>query len=183
MSYLPHLDLQLRSPRIRPAQGIPAVLRFPDGQTTAGKLDTISLTGGLLNLDCHLAKGTRGKLMFITQTGPVLGAAEMLPPTPQGKQPFRFVALHEPDQRRLGAAIQQLLGVAPAAILGRESRVQSLEGPRIADREQAWIEKYRAAVANPKPKRRIVRTVLAALFLTTACLGGALYFFGVSALR
>ena len=41
--------------------------------------------------------------MFLTQNGPVLGAAEMLSPVSWTQQPFRFVALAYVDQRRLQA--------------------------------------------------------------------------------
>ena len=92
-----------RSPRAR-LVSTPAVLRFPDGRHSRGELKVISLTGGLLYLPRTLDRGSRVKLMFLTQTGAVLGAAEMLSPDSWTSQPFRFVSLDEGDQCRLSAA-------------------------------------------------------------------------------
>ena len=120
MTYL----LQERSPRTRFAETTPAVLRCQDGHRVTGKLQVISLTGGLLGLSKPLDRGSQVKLMFLTHKGSVLGAVEMLIPVSWGLQPFRFTGLYEDDQRRLQAAIQS-----------------SLEQNR-RDREQ--IERYRA---------------------------------------
>ena len=54
-----------------------------------------------------LAEGSSCKLMFVTHTGPVLGTAQMLTPVSRNLQPFRFVALHQSDKRKLGEAIQR----------------------------------------------------------------------------
>jgi hypothetical protein len=67
-------------------------------------LEVFSLTGGLLSLPKLLNRGTKARLMFLTETGPVLGVAEMLKPVSWKEQPFRFVELYENDQRRLQAA-------------------------------------------------------------------------------
>jgi len=53
-----------------------------------------------------LSQGCEVKVMFLTQAGPVLGAAEMLSPVPSGMQPFRFTALCADDRSRLQAVIQ-----------------------------------------------------------------------------
>ncbi|MGD0989659.1 MAG: hypothetical protein ABR874_17750 [Candidatus Sulfotelmatobacter sp.] len=136
---------------------MPAVLRLPDGRSHRGKLETLSLTGGLLSMSDMLDRGSRIKLMFLTQTGTVLGAAEMLSPVSTTRQPFRFLALEDGDQRRLRAVIQSSLDVG----------------------EQAWIEKYRAAVANPNPgPRGVFRVVVESLTLLTL-LGGAIYLYNV----
>jgi hypothetical protein len=84
----------------------PAVLRFQNGNRARGKLQIISLTGGLLSLSKPLFQGSRVKLMFLTRHGSVLGAAEMLNPIHWGLQPFRFIRLHDDDEERLQAAIQ-----------------------------------------------------------------------------
>src|SRR6266849_8970012 len=67
-----------RAPRVRATEYTPAVLRFPCGDCATGSLEVISSTGGLLRLSKPLIRGTRIKVMFLTQSGPVLGAAEML---------------------------------------------------------------------------------------------------------
>jgi len=149
-----------RSPRMRLADITPAVLRLPDGSSSRGQLETISLTGGLLNLSNMQAQGSRIKLMFMTRTGPVTGAAEMLPPVSTTKQPFRFVALEEADQRRLRTVVRSVDPV-----------------------EEAWIQKYRAAQLQRNPPRRgVSRIVLGALALTL-CLGSVLYLVSSHLLR
>ena len=108
-----------------------------------------------------LDRGSRIKLMFLTHTGPVLGAAEMLSPVSTTRQPFRFVALEEGDQRRLRAVVQSFL--APV--------------------EQSWIEKYRAALVHRNPARRgVLGIVLGSLKLLTL-LGSAIYLLKVHLLQ
>jgi hypothetical protein len=82
------------------------VLRCKDGRRVPGKLQVISLSGGLLCLPQPLDQGSQVKVMFLTRKGSVLGAAEMLSPISWGTQPFKFVKLYDDDQRRLDAAIQ-----------------------------------------------------------------------------
>jgi hypothetical protein len=126
MAYLPQTNAYWRSPRVRLADITPAVLRLPDGCRSRGELETVSLTGGLLSLTNVLDRGSRIKLMFLTPTGPVLGAAEMLSPVSTKRQPFRFIALEEGDLSRLRAVVHTF------SHLG----------------ERAWIEKYRAALVQ-----------------------------------
>jgi len=161
MNYLPQPQPNWRSPRIHMADITPAVLRLPDGRPHRGQLETLSLTGGLLSMSNMLDQGCRIKLMFLTQTGPVLGAAEMLSPVSTTRQPFRFVALEESDQRRLRTTIQSSLH----------------------HEEQTWIEKYRAAVVYQSPKpRRLFRVVLGSITLLTL-LGSALYLLNLRLLK
>jgi hypothetical protein len=165
MTSLPHSHTPWRSPRVQPADIMPAVLRLADGCSHRGKLETFSLTGGLLSMPNMLDQGSRIKLMFLTETGPVLGVAEMLSPVSTTRQPFRFLALEEGDQRRLRTVIQ--------------SSIQS----SLASGEQAWIEKYRAAVAHRNPESRgVFRVVVGSLTLLTL-LGSAVYLFGIHLLR
>ena len=95
-----------RAPRTCFAETTPAVLRLKNGSRARGKLQIISLTGGLLSLPKPLFQGSRVKLMFLTPKGTVLGAAEMLSPITWGLQPFKFVRLYDDDEERLQAAIQ-----------------------------------------------------------------------------
>ena len=71
-----------------------------------GNLQVISLTGGLLCLSKPLSEGCQVKVMFVTDKGPVLGAAEMLSAENGGMQPFRFTTLCADDRTRLQAVIQ-----------------------------------------------------------------------------
>ncbi len=76
-----------------------------DGQRAKAKLQTVSVTGGLLRLAKSLSEGDFVEVAFQTQSGPVRGMAEMLTPVRtalEGSlQPFRFVALGDDDHRAL----------------------------------------------------------------------------------
>ncbi|MGO8811629.1 MAG: PilZ domain-containing protein [Candidatus Sulfotelmatobacter sp.] len=109
MPYFPPPDARRRAPRTSFAEATPAVLRFQNGRRVSGKLQVISLTGGLLCLSRPLDQGSRVKLMFLTGRGSVLGAAEMLSPISWSLQPFKFVGLYDDDQQKLQAAIQSSL--------------------------------------------------------------------------
>jgi len=98
-----------RSLRVRLPRMTPAVLRSQDGSRRQGELEMVSLTGGLLCLPKPLDRGSRVKLMFMIQTGAILGSAEMLKPVSWNLQPFRFVTLDRGDQRKLRATIQMYL--------------------------------------------------------------------------
>jgi|SRR5579863_47130 len=135
-----------RSPRVRLEDAAPAILRAPDGHQQRGKLEVVSLSGGLLNMADTLEQGARLKLLFMTQTGPVLGAVEMLPPVSTDRQAFRFVDIEKVDQGRLRAT------------------VHSLSEPV----QDSWIEKYRAATAQRSPEQRgFFRSLVRSLFLLT----------------
>ena len=98
--------LSSRAPRVRFKELTPAVVRLKNGWRVSGELVLISTTGGLLCLSKPLNQVSEVKLLFLTQSGPVLGAAEMLSPVASGSQPFKFTALFNDDRRRLQAAIQ-----------------------------------------------------------------------------
>lgn len=109
MTYRYPQQASTRAPRTSFAEPTPTVLRSKDGCRVTGKLEVISLTGGLLYLSKPLNQGAQVKLMFLTGKGSVLGAAEMLSPVSNTLQPFKFVGLHNDDQSRLQAAIQSSL--------------------------------------------------------------------------
>jgi hypothetical protein len=106
------------------------VLRLSDGKRVPGKLQLISISGGLLGLPRPLKPDAVVKLMFVVPTGSVLGVARMLNPLSWALQPFRFVTLHDGDESRLQAAIQSSL--AQSARQNKRSR-----------RDHELIEKYR----------------------------------------
>ena len=163
MTHVPQ-NANYRSPRVRLVDMTHAVLRLPNGRQSRGKLETVSLTGGLLSVSPMLDQGSRVKMMFLTQMGPVSGVAEMLSPVSAARQPFRFTSLEESDERRLRAAVQSCL---------TQNLVQN---PGENPAEQAWIEKYRAAIVRPNPHHwGVFGIVLGTLTLLTFCLGTALY--------
>jgi hypothetical protein len=98
-----------RAPRTYLSEITPAVLRCQDGRSVPGRLQVISLAGGLLCLSQPLNQGSQVTLMFLTRRGSVVGMAEMLSPISWSLQPFRFVRLHDEDELRLQAAIQSSL--------------------------------------------------------------------------
>jgi len=105
MPFAPQNTARQRPERARFAEIIPVVLRFSDGARVSGKLQVVSITGGLLLLQRPLNQGAVAKLMFLTQAGSVLAVAEMLGPVCWELQPFRFVSLCSDDQSRLQKAI------------------------------------------------------------------------------
>jgi hypothetical protein len=131
--------------------------------------------------------------MFLTHTGPVLGVAEMLRPVSWNEQPFRFVALHENDHRRLRAAIPG--SVEPPPVIKEVRTAPAVKAPTKAERspmappsllsldcEQPWIEKYRTAVAT-KPPRRIFRKIVFGALTLAALSLGVIYTFQAGLLR
>jgi hypothetical protein len=184
MNRPPQLQTHQRAARVRPAEFTPAVIRVQSGGCTPGELQVISRTGGLLSLPQPLNQGSHIKLMFLTQSGPVLGEAEMLRPISWTEQPFRFVALEQDDRRRL-YLMTSVKSAAGSGALDDRSRVR-LEGDAAApalDHEQQWIHKYRAAATYSKPRRVRLRRVAFAAF-TAATLGlGTLFVFHIHLLK
>src|SRR6266852_1453843 len=153
MTYPPP-SLACRAPRVRATEYTPAVLRFPSGDCATGSLEVISSTGGLLSLSKPLIRGTRIKVMFLTQRGPVLGSAEMLSPVSWTEQPFRFVELAYGDQRRL----QALTGCSSKPEMPVPEQTS-----RLLDSEPEWIGKYLAAVRRNPPRKPLLERMLEAL--------------------
>jgi hypothetical protein len=169
MDGLSQLHAQLRAPRVHLADSTPAVLRFQDGQRAAGNLQVFSLTGGLLSLPNPINQGSQVKLMFLTHTGPVLGAAEMLSPVTRTQQPFRFVSLQVDDRRRLGAAVQSSLN-------------QNLANEDAA--EQKWMEKLREASSHrSRPRGWLFKFAAGVVALGILGLGCAFYVLQVHLLK
>jgi len=115
MAGLPHAEPERRSPRLRLAEVTPIVLRCQDGRRVCGKLQCVSLTGGLVAPSSLLPPGALVRLLFVTPKGPVAGTAEMLQPVSWGEQPFRFAALPKSDHHRLRALIQPSRSAGPTA--------------------------------------------------------------------
>ena len=156
MANLPQLHDLRRPARLRLSASTPAVLRFSIGGCTTTELQVVSISGGLLYLSEPVEQGSATKLLFLTPTGPVMGDAEMLGPLTRRQQPFRFVSLHYDDLCRL------------------ETTIQSSLHPRAKDQDE-WIEKYRAAIKEPKRPRRRLANLLGAFGLGLLCLGSTLY--------
>jgi hypothetical protein len=105
MTHFPQVHPQRRSPRIQLGGSVLAQVILEDGRRAKAKLQTVSVTGGLLRLAKSLSQGDFVEVAFQTQSGQVRGMAEMLTPvrstTDGSLQPFRFVALGDDDHRAL----------------------------------------------------------------------------------
>jgi hypothetical protein len=109
MTHYPQINVLHRATRIQLTTA-PAVVKLNDGIRTKGKLQVVSVTGGLLQLTKAIADGDFVEVAFQTHSGSVQGMAEMLSPvrTAPGSvfQPFRFVALADDDHRALHSMIE-----------------------------------------------------------------------------
>jgi hypothetical protein len=124
MTHFPQPHPSRRSARVQLGDVVLAAIRLEDGRRAKAKLQSISITGGLLQLPRALAQGDFVEIAFQTQSGPVHGMAEILTPmrkTAQGVlQPFRFVALDDDDHRRLRTSLDH---VADRSLLGLKSSI------------------------------------------------------------
>jgi hypothetical protein len=112
MTHFPHPHPSRRAARVQLGDSVLAAIRLEDGRRAKAKLQTISVTGGLLRLAQSLGQGDFVEVAFQTQAGPVHGMAEVLSPmrkTLDGVlQPFRFVALEDDDHRRLRTTLDHV---------------------------------------------------------------------------
>ncbi len=111
MTHFPQTNTQKRAPRLHVGGSIGALVMLEDGQRAKGKLQTVSVTGGLLRLAKSLGEGDFVEVAFQTQSGSVRGMAEMLVPMRGGEgtlQPFRFIALGDDDHRTLRMTVESV---------------------------------------------------------------------------
>src|ERR1700689_4257601 len=127
MTHFPQPHPSRRAARVQLGATVLAAIRLEDGRHAKAKLQTISATGGLLQLPRSLGNGSFVELAFQTQSGPVHGMAEILTPTRKTTegvlQPFRFVALEDDDNRRLRTSLDH---VTDRGLLGLKSVVLSV---------------------------------------------------------
>jgi hypothetical protein len=123
MTHFPQPDASRRAPRIHLNGSIPAAVQVEGGGRARAKLQSLSVTGGLLQLQSELSTGDFVEIAFQTRSGPVHGMAEMLQPVrrPKAKtqvqaqakspclQPFRFVALGDQDHHKLSMVLDSAL--------------------------------------------------------------------------
>ncbi len=113
MTHFPQSDASRRSPRVKLNGSVAAAVMAEGGQRTRAKLQSISINGGLLQLQHELSAGEFVEIAFHTRSGPICGMAEMLQPTRKFQsaclQPFRFIALGDDDHRKLRMALDSAL--------------------------------------------------------------------------
>jgi len=109
MTHFPLNNSQQRSPRVRLNGSVAAAVMAEGGHRARAKIQSISVTGGLLQLPQELSAGDFVEIAFHTRSGPIRGMAEMLQPTRKFQsacmQPFRFIALDDDDHRKLRMAL------------------------------------------------------------------------------
>ena len=113
MTHFPQPHSSRRAARVQLGDSVLAAIRLEDGRRTKAKLQSISVTGGLLEMSHSLGQGDFVEVAFQTQAGLVHGMAEVLTPMrqmPEGVlQPFRFVALEDDDHRRLRTSLEHVV--------------------------------------------------------------------------
>jgi hypothetical protein len=113
MTHFPQPHPSRRAARVQLGDSVLAAIRLEDGRRAKAKLQTISVTGGLLRIAQSLGQGDFVEVAFQTQAGPVHGMAEVLSPmckTTDGVlQAFRFVALEDDDHRRLRTTLDHVV--------------------------------------------------------------------------
>ena len=113
MTLFPQPNASQRSPRVQLNGSVGAAILDESGQRARAKLQSISLTGGLLQLQHELSNGDFVEIAFQTRAGAVHGMAEMLEPMRKFQsvcmQPFRFIALADEDHRNLSMALDTAL--------------------------------------------------------------------------
>jgi hypothetical protein len=113
MTHFPLSDSEQRSPRVKLNGSVTAAIMAEGGQRARAKLQSISVTGGLLQLARQLTAGDFVEIAFHTRSGAIRGMAEMLRPFKMQKsacmQPFRFIALDDEDHRKLRMALDSAL--------------------------------------------------------------------------
>jgi hypothetical protein len=113
MTLFPQPNASQRSPRVQLNGSVGAAILDENGQRARAKLQSISLTGGLLQLQHELSDGDFVEIAFHTRSGAVHGMAEMLQPMRKFQsvclQPFRFIALGDEDHRNLRMALDTAL--------------------------------------------------------------------------
>lgn len=112
MTHFPQTDANRRAPRLQLNGSVAAAIHAEGGLRARAKLQSISITGGLLQVQHELSSGDFVELAFHSRSGPIHAMAEMLParklPT-ACLQPFRFVAIGDDDHRKLRMALDSAM--------------------------------------------------------------------------
>ena len=113
MTHFPQPHPSRRAPRVQLGGAVPAAVLLDDGKRTNAQLQTISSTGGMLQMTRALECGDFVEIAFQTKSGSVSGMAEMLTVARRAEngclQPFRFIALGDEDHRKLRIALDSVL--------------------------------------------------------------------------
>jgi hypothetical protein len=120
MTHFPQPHSSRRAPRVQLGGAVPAAVLLDDGKRAKAQLQTISTTGGMLQMTRALERGDFVEIAFQTKSGAVSGMAEMLNVARRADngclQPFRFIALGDDDHRKLRMALDSVLDRSFAGI-------------------------------------------------------------------
>jgi hypothetical protein len=126
MTHFPQPHSSRRAPRVQLGGAVPAAVVLDDGKRAKAQLQTISVTGGMLQMTSALERGDFVEIAFQTKSGSVSGMAEMLSVTRRAEngclQPFRFIAIGDEDHRNLRMALDSVLDRSFAGIQSNSSR-------------------------------------------------------------
>jgi hypothetical protein len=125
MTHFPQPHSSRRAPRVQLGGAVPAAIVLDDGKRAKAQLQTISVTGGMLQMTRALDRGDFVEIAFQTKSGSVSGMAEMLNVTRRAEngclQPFRFIAIGDEDHRNLRMALDSVLDRSFAGIQSNSS--------------------------------------------------------------
>lgn len=101
-----------RAPRVSLRGTVAAVIRLENGRQLSGKLQQLSITGGLLEIAAYLEERSWVDVTIYLSCGPVRATAEMMFPMRGGAgylQPFRFTRLAGEELQALDREVSELL--------------------------------------------------------------------------
>jgi hypothetical protein len=128
MTHFPQPDASRRAPRVHLSGTIAAAIHVEGGRRARAQLQSISVTGGLLQMQSELSTGDFVEIAFQTRSGPIHAMAEMLRPVRRAKtqsaclQPFRFVALGDQDHDKLTVALNSAFNNSPLDIDSNQAK-------------------------------------------------------------
>jgi hypothetical protein len=108
----PRTLAQTRAPRVNLRGTVSASFHLENGRQLTGKLQTLSVTGGLLDLAVYLDERINISLMFRFGPGILQSKAQLLFPMRGGMgylQPFRFTQIGLVERKAIDAEVTALL--------------------------------------------------------------------------
>ena len=106
-----------RAPRAKVHGAMMAVIRLENGRQLSGKLQQLSITGGLLDISNYVEERSWVDLVIYLNSGAVRATAEMMFPMRGGVgylQPFRFTGLGTEELHAIDREVTELIKQAPA---------------------------------------------------------------------
>jgi hypothetical protein len=111
-----------RAPRANLHGSIMAVIRLENGRQLSGKLQQLSITGGLLDISNYVEERSWVDVAIYLSTGQVRATAEMMFPMRGGAgylQPFRFTSLGTDELHAIDREVTELIKQSVAATTGQ----------------------------------------------------------------